>query len=143
MTARAVAVNKAALAKARERRRQLDKDRDAQDERIEEKTALSLVALEGLAKAEAARDTAAVAVGDAVRELLDEDVSPERVASLLELDVAEVRRLSKVTAPEPPAAKDGKGVALERRSAAPAAGRDATVTPITEQGSEDAARRAG
>lgn len=143
MATRTVAVSKTALAKARDRRRQLDKDRDAQDERIEEKTALSLVALDVLAKAEAARDAAVAAVGDAVRELLDEDVSPERAAALLELDVAEVRRLSKVTALEPPAPKPGKQSAPERPSAVADGGGDATVSPLAEQGSEDAPRRAG
>jgi hypothetical protein len=143
MATRTVAVNKTALAKARDRRRQLDKDRDAQDERIEEKTAWSLVALEALARAEAARDAAAAAVGDAVRDLLEEDVSPERAAALLELDVAEVRRLSKVTASELSAATGGKQSATGRQ-AAPAAGeRGGTVTPIAEQGSEGAERRAG
>jgi hypothetical protein len=143
MTARTVAVNKTALAKARDRRRQLDKDRDAQDERIEERTALSLVALEGLAKAEASRDAAAAAAGDAVRDLLDEDVSPERAAALLELDVAEVRRLSKVIATELATPKEGKQSVPQRQPAAAVGERDATVVALAALGSEGAARRAG
>lgn len=78
MATRSVAVNKTALAKARERRRQLDLERDAKDQRIEEATALTLVALEGLADAQAAREAATARVGDAVRTLLAEDVTAER-----------------------------------------------------------------
>jgi hypothetical protein len=147
MATRAVAVNKMALAKARERRRHLDRERDAQDERIEAKTAKALVALEGLAEAEAARDAAAALVGAAVRDLLVEDVTPERTAALLEVDVTEVRRLSKVSAPGavPALAKAGKGsgpVAGGQEDAE--AGARSTVTALSEQsGSEDAARRAG
>jgi NCAIR mutase (PurE)-related protein len=80
----------------RERRRALDRDRDARDQRIEEATAATLVALEHLTEAEDARTAATVMVGEALRELLAEDVTPERAAALLELDAAEVRRLSKV-----------------------------------------------
>lgn len=98
MGARTAMVNKTALARARDRRRALDRDRDAQDQRIEEATAATLVALEHLTEAEDARTAATVMVGEALRELLAEDVTPERAAALLELDAAEVRRLSKVVA---------------------------------------------
>jgi hypothetical protein len=147
MATRAVAVNKMALEKTRERRRQLDRERDAQDERIEEKTAKALVALEGLAEAEAARDAAAALVGAAVRDLLVEDVTPERTAALLEVDVTEVRRLSKVSAPEavPALAKVGKGSGPVAGGQLHAdAGARSTVTALSEQSeSEDAATRAG
>lgn len=81
-----------ALAKARERLRALDKARDEQDERIEEATASVLFALEVRAEAELALESATSQVG-AMKVLLVEDVSPERAAALLELNVSQVRRL--------------------------------------------------
>lgn len=82
-----------ALAKARERRRALDKARDEQDERIEEAIASVLVALEVRGEAERALESATSQVGAMLKVLLVEGVSPERAAALLELDVSEVRRL--------------------------------------------------
>jgi hypothetical protein len=146
MATRGVAVNKTALAKARERRRELDRERDAQDERIEEATAKTLVTLEGLAEAEAARDTAAAVVGEAVRALLAEDVTPERAAALLDVDVTEVRRLSRVAVVEPPATvkpSSKAGAAATAPAGSPGDGK-ASVTALPEQsGSADATRRAG
>ena len=111
------------------------------DQRIEEATALTLVALEGLADAQAAREAATARVGDAVRTLLAEDVTAERAAALLDVDVTEVRRLSKAASAEAPTPARMSGRA-ERKSA-PAEPK-ATVTALPEQdGSEDAARRAG
>ena len=139
--ARSVAVSKVALAKARERRRQLDRDRDARDQRIEEETARALVALEALAAADAARDAAAAAAGEVVKALLAEDVTPERAAGLLELEAVEVRRLAKIAGVEAPGLRadvGGKPNAQHAGSGGP------TVTPVPERGrSVDAARRVG
>jgi hypothetical protein len=146
MATRGAAVNKTALAKARERRRELDRERDAQDERIEEATAKTLVTLEGLAEAEAARDAAAAVVGEAVRALLAEDVTPERAAALLDVDVTEVRRLSKVAVVEPPSTvkPSSKAGAAATAPAGPPGDGTARVTALPEQsGSADATRRAG
>lgn len=93
MATRNVTKQANALAKARERRRALDKARDEQDERIEEATASVLFALEVRAEAELALESATSQVGAMLKVLLVEDVSPERAAALLELDVSEVRRL--------------------------------------------------
>jgi hypothetical protein len=82
-----------ALARARERRRVLDRVRDEQDARIEEATASVLVVLEARAEMMRVVETATSHVGDMVKVLLGEDVSAERAAALLELDVVEVRRL--------------------------------------------------
>lgn len=101
MAVRTVAATKAALAQARERRAKLDEDRRAQEQRQDVATATALVALERLAEVEATRDGVLAEVGDAVRALMDEDVSAERAAGLLGVDVAEVRRLAKVTPVEP------------------------------------------
>ena len=98
----------AALTKARERRRALDAARDEHDRRVEEATAEAVVALEARSEAEQALSTAAL--GATLRTLLAEDVSAERAAALLELDTAEVRRLTKTT--ERPAATPVKPVAL-------------------------------
>lgn len=91
----------AALARARERRRELDQERDEKDSRIEAAAADVLVALDGRGEVERALESATALAGQALRVLLAEDVSPERAADLLELDLAEVRRL--VKAGQPPA----------------------------------------
>jgi hypothetical protein len=95
--ARTVGRQAAALTKARERRRALDAARDEHDRRVEEATAEALVALEARSEAEQALAVATAALGETLRTLLAEDVSAERAAALLELDPAEVRRLTKTT----------------------------------------------
>ena len=82
-----------ALTRARERRRELDRERDEADRRIEEATADALVALEVRVDAQRALDAASVELAGAIRTLIDEDVSVERAAALLDLDVTEIRRL--------------------------------------------------
>lgn len=101
MAARGVRTKQSALAKARERRRELDKTRDEQDQRIEEATAVALVALEGRDEAERVLAAATDRVGAALRLLFAEDVSAERAAALLEVDVTEIRRLVKAAPAEP------------------------------------------
>lgn len=96
MVARNVSKRQSALVKARERRRATDKARDEQDRRIEEATATVLIALEIRAEAEQALEAATGQVGVALRHLIAEDVSADRAAALLELDVVEVRRLARV-----------------------------------------------
>ena len=95
--ARTVGRQAAALTKARERRRALDAARDEHDRRVEEATAEALVALEARSEAEQALAVATAALCETLRTLLAEDVSAERAAALLELDPAEVRRLTKTT----------------------------------------------
>jgi hypothetical protein len=92
---RTVSRQAAALTKARERRRALDAARDDQDRRVEEATAEALVALEARSEAEQALAAATAALGETLRTLLAEDVPAERAAALLELDTAEIRRLTK------------------------------------------------
>lgn len=96
--ARTVSRQAAALTKARERRRALDAARDEHDRRIEEATAEALVALEARREAEQALAVATAALGQTLRTLLAKDVTAERAAALLELDTAEVRRLTKAAA---------------------------------------------
>ncbi|RZU31028.1 hypothetical protein [Blastococcus saxobsidens] len=110
--ARTVSRQAAALTKARERRRALDVARDEQDRRVEEATAEALVALEARSEAEQALLAATAALRETLRTLLAEDVPVERAAALLELDTAEVRRLTKVT--EQRAATPAKPVATRR-----------------------------
>lgn len=100
---RRVSRQAAALTKARERRRALDVARDEHDRRIEEATAEAVVALEVRSEVEQALATAAL--GETLRTLLAEDVSAERAAALLELDTAEVRRLTKAADRSSPAAE--------------------------------------
>ncbi|WP_142026264.1 hypothetical protein [Blastococcus colisei] len=87
----------AALTKARERRRALDAARDEHDRRVEEATAEALVALEARREAEQGLQAATATLAETLRALSAEDVSAERVAALLEMDTAEVRRLTKAT----------------------------------------------
>ena len=94
---RTVSRQAAALTKARERRRALDAARDEHDRRVEEATAEAFVALEARNEAERALATATAALGETLSSLLAEDVPAERAAALLELDTAEVRRLTKAT----------------------------------------------
>ena len=122
----------AALVRARERRRELDRDRDAQDERIEEATAEAFVALDTCGEAQETLAAATAQLGIAVRKLLAEDVTAEKAAALLELDMAEVRRLSKAT-PATPGRRD-----RPRRSEAAV-----RTMPSSSNEDEDAARRAG
>ena len=107
--ARTVSRQAAALTKARERRRALDAARDEHDRRVEEATAEALVALEARREAEQALQAATAALAETLRTLLAEDVPAERAAALLELDTAEVRRLTKMT--ERPAATPARPVA--------------------------------
>jgi DNA-directed RNA polymerase specialized sigma24 family protein len=93
MATRNVSKQTSALAKARERRRVLDKARDEQDQRIDEATAGALVVLEIRADAERALESATRQLGEALKLLLAEDVSTEKAAALLEMDATEVRRL--------------------------------------------------
>jgi hypothetical protein len=87
-----------ALATARERRRRLDRARDEQDRRVEAATADVLVGLAARDQALVALAEQAGAVADALRVLMGLDVSAERAAGLVDLDVAEIRRLAKLGA---------------------------------------------
>jgi hypothetical protein len=131
------ASRQAALARARERRRQLDRERDAQDQRVEEATAQALVALAARAEAEDAVAAATGELGVAVRKLLEEDVTSERAAALLEIDVAEVRRVSKA----PALGHQGKPAATVQAASAATSSVRALPSQVGE--GEDAARRAG
>ena len=130
MATRNASKQSAALAKARDRRRELDRERDEQDRLVEEATAEAMVVLEQRGSAEHALAAATGELGKALRGLLGSGVSAERAAALLELDVAEVRRLTKPLASETPAAATKPAVGAVR--ALPGA-----------DGGEGAARRAG
>ncbi len=95
MAVRTVSANRSALARARQRRRELDRARDEHDQRLEEATAAALLALEGRDQAARALQTATGRAGEAVRLLLALQVSAERAAALLDLTVIQVRRLAR------------------------------------------------
>lgn len=116
MATRNVSKQASALARARERRRALDKARDEQDQRIEEATAGAFIALEVRADAERALESATCQLGKALKLLLAEDVSTDKAAALLELEAAEVRRLTRAASP------DGGDADAQRQSAATAHG---------------------
>jgi hypothetical protein len=113
--ARTVSRQAAALTKARERRRALDAARDEHDRRVEEVTAEALLALEARQEAEQALVAATAALGETLQKLLAEGVPAERAAALLELDIAEVRRLTKAAdRPAATAAKPADGAGRSR-----------------------------
>lgn len=131
MATRNVMTKQSALAKARKRRRALDRERGEQDQRIEEATAATLVALEVRADAERALDAAQAEVGKSLRLILAETVSLDRAAALLDLDVSEARRLMKA-APAEGAEQPAGGKPAAPLAALPEAA-----------GSDSASRRAG
>ena len=83
-TARSV---QAARQKARERRVALDVDREARDRRVE-----------GAAAAEAVAAAANAAIGSALVRLAGEGLGVDAVVQLVDLDAAQVRRLSRAVA---------------------------------------------
>jgi hypothetical protein len=86
-----------ALAQARERRRLLDQDRDEQDARVEQAAASALLALDLRVAAERDLAAATAELAAAVQALFAEGVGVDRVAALLEVELADIRRLAKLT----------------------------------------------
>lgn len=84
------------LKAARERRRQLDPDELAREQRIDEATVDVEVAWEARAEAERAAEAAEHAAATAVQRLLGERLSVTDVAKLTGLDLSTVRRLRHV-----------------------------------------------
>jgi hypothetical protein len=84
----------AALTKARERRRALDAARDEHDPRVEEATAEALVALETRREAEQTLEPATATLAERCVPCWPKTPRPSG-RPLLELDTAEVRRLTK------------------------------------------------
>lgn len=148
--ARNVSRQSAALATARARRRELDRERDSQDLRVEQATAEALVMLQQRGEAQTALEVASAELGAALRTLLEQDVSAERAAALLELDTTEVRRLTKsvatdndtvAPAPAPTTAHGSRSGAAGAGAAGSAA--KVAALPSAEAGNDDGARRAG
>lgn len=131
MATRNVSKQASALAKARERRRALDKARDEQDQRIEEATAGAFIALEVRADAERAHESATRKLGEALKLLLAEDVSSDKAAALVELEATEVRRLVRIVSPD-------AGESNARRQSAAAA----TVSVLPDAVGDRVARQA-
>ena len=109
-------VKRAALAKARERRLALDRDRQARDSRVEQAAARVFLAVEQRDAAERAVHDANLGIGKALLELLAERIAMEDIAELCDLDTAEVRRLVRL----PALASSGAGA--DRPDAATPAG---------------------
>lgn len=83
---------------ARERRMKLDADRAVRDERIESAAAAVFVAQMERASALDAAAAAELKMAGSVRSLLDgEGLTQAQTAELLDLDAAEIRRLTKLT----------------------------------------------
>ena len=91
-------VKRAALAKARERRLALDRDRQARDSRVEQAAARVFLAVEQRDTAERAVHDANLGIGKALLELLAERIAMEDIAELCDLDASEVRRLVRLPA---------------------------------------------
>ena len=126
-------VKRVALAKARERRVALDRDRQARDSRVEQAAARVFLGAELRDGAERAVQDADVGIGKALLELLAERIALEDVAELCDLDASEVRRLVRL----PALAGVGPEAAQHRDAAAgagdkPAGRRDATRATVTQ-----------
>jgi DNA-directed RNA polymerase specialized sigma24 family protein len=106
----------AARQKARDRRIALDVGREARDRRIEDAAAHVFTRLEQRAEAEQTIAATNAAIGEALTRLAGEGLSVEAVAELLELDVAEVRRLSRMAASTPAGAVGGEDRDAGRRA---------------------------
>ena len=91
----------AARLKARQRRVALDVDREARDRRVQETAADVFGLIDERAVADQAVSRANIAIGDALRRLIGEDLTAASVAKLVDLDVTEVRKLT-VTRPTTP-----------------------------------------
>lgn len=87
------------LKAARERRRQLDPQQLAREQRIDEATFDVELAWEARAEAEQAMEKAEVAAATAVQRLLDERLSVADVVELTGLGQPTVRRLRRIVAP--------------------------------------------
>lgn len=85
----------AALAKARQRRAEMDRDRAARDARVEVAAAEVFVQQQVRVDAEQAVAQADLAIGAALRLLLEDNVSVDDVAQLCDVSVSEVRRLTR------------------------------------------------
>ena len=146
--ARNVCRQSAALATARARRRELDRERDSQDLRVEQATAAALVMLQLRGEAQTALEVVSAALGTSLRTLLEQDVSAHRAAALLELDVTEVRRLTKPVVTDndttalPPIKAHGSRAGVAGAGAA-GSGAKVAALPTAEAGNDDGARRAG
>jgi hypothetical protein len=117
-----------ALAQARERRRLLDQARDEQDARVEQATAAALLALDVRSAAERHLAAATAELAAAVRALFGEGVGVDRVAALLEVEVADIRRLAKLTA-SPAASPAAAAAADSAASLLASAGGDFVAVP--------------
>ena len=115
----------ARLAKARARRLELDKDREARDARIDAALADVYQAQDEREAAARAIDACEVRTGEAIARILAEGVPMAQVAELTELSINQVQRLKAAAAeskrdPSPGAARDtlpdngreGRAVAL-------------------------------
>ena len=109
-------VKRAALAKARERRLALDRDRESRDSRVEQAAAQVFLGVEQRHAAEREVHDANLGIGKALLELLAERIALEDIAELCDLDTAEVRRLVRL----PALASSGTGA--DRADAATPAG---------------------
>lgn len=145
-----------ALAKARQRRVELDRDRAARDSRVEQCAARVFVLLEQQAAAERAKQQANAGIGQALRELLTDGVTVDGAAELCELDLADVRRLLRTAGPavtpggpepnHPQPSESGSGTVTQLQPAVPApAGELSAATGVATSGEKEvagAARRA-
>ena len=118
-------VKRLALAKARERRVALDRDRQARDSRVEQAAARVFMGVELREGAERAVHDANVGIGKALLELLAERITPENVAELCDLDASEVRRLVRLPA------LAGSGAEVAQHDAAAGAVGEKAGTRIT------------
>lgn len=125
----------AALAKARQRRVELDRDRAARDSRIETAAADVFVQQQLRVDAEQAVARADVAIGAALRRLLTDGVAVEGAAQLCDLSETEVRRLTRDRARVDQAKGDAQLAGQDREEVGDRDQPGAKVTELRQGGS--------
>ncbi len=144
-TTRLVAARKV----ARDRRAAMDAERARRDARIEEATAVAILATTVLARAQDAVTAAEHDVAVAVAALAGEDLPVADIATLTDLPTGQVRRLLTLAKTTTPATSDRgddaeAGGGLEARAPragerqAPSAGTESMLSAARPVGSEDA-----
>lgn len=111
---------------ARERRAKLDADRADRDQRVEQATTDTILALQDRDQAVQAQHDAEVTAGTAMRRLVDENLRTEDVATLCDVPEALVKRLTVLAGRAAESPKDdGAAVPAEPAETAVVGGDDA------------------
>jgi hypothetical protein len=121
----------ARIAKAKQRRLELDKDREARDARIDQAVADVYLAQDERDEAAKVIEAAEAKMGEAIVRILAEGVPMAHVAELTELSVNQVQKLKAATV-EPTETAGGPGRAGQSMHTAAAKAPQAGPVPVAE-----------